>query len=550
MNNWAILGIAATEDREAIKRAYMSQLSKHNPEDDPEGFARLRTAYEQALKDLDERAKAEAADTTPHGQFMTRVERVYNEFAQRCDPNLWRELLTDEACVRLDLVDATEEQLLGFFMNNFYLPQEVWALLAAHFDWQSRGDVLKQNFPGNFIDYLLYSAKQENLKYALFTSDGAAEAHQYDRWIWLYYEIEVLINARTVDGNPFLELKVEIEALPIRHVYYDLQLARLHMTNESPQEALAITEPLFAQMPEDTLTRYLHGMALWANGQNQEAHALFQSTLEKDPDDLNAKKGLIDAKIALEDYESARELLLEILNKFPYDLYALPTFRTVTDALVQTYEKKHGADPKDLDTAITLAKHYLNAHQYDQAQAVLERLSPIPEDARYYEYLAACYQVAGVGEKAIAMYERNIAMEPRLRNYSIFADALISMNKLDQALSCIEKGLALEDDERLYKAYLYSSRGYTLSLQEKFEDALVALDQGIAINNQLAHLYLHKARTYHLMNRYSEALDAADQSMTIFPYQSEPYTIQMEIYNSAGMYEQMLAVSDRADQMG
>ena len=44
-----ILEIEETKDEAAIKDAYLSVLKKTNPEDNPEGFKRLRQAYEEAI---------------------------------------------------------------------------------------------------------------------------------------------------------------------------------------------------------------------------------------------------------------------------------------------------------------------------------------------------------------------------------------------------------------------------------------------------------------------------------------------------------------------
>ena len=43
---FGVLGIAPTLDPAAIKRAYFTALTQHPPHSDPEGFKRIRVAYE------------------------------------------------------------------------------------------------------------------------------------------------------------------------------------------------------------------------------------------------------------------------------------------------------------------------------------------------------------------------------------------------------------------------------------------------------------------------------------------------------------------------
>ena len=46
---WTVLGLEATKDVSAIKRAYAERAKTCHPEEDPEGFMKLRQAYQAAL---------------------------------------------------------------------------------------------------------------------------------------------------------------------------------------------------------------------------------------------------------------------------------------------------------------------------------------------------------------------------------------------------------------------------------------------------------------------------------------------------------------------
>ena len=50
MNCWSIMGLPADADKRSIKRQYAILLKRHRPDEDPEGFQRLREAYDQALE--------------------------------------------------------------------------------------------------------------------------------------------------------------------------------------------------------------------------------------------------------------------------------------------------------------------------------------------------------------------------------------------------------------------------------------------------------------------------------------------------------------------
>lgn len=80
MSEWQILGIAPTRDEMTIRRAYVRLLKQHRPERDPEGYQRLREAWEAAKRyaasgaEVHQEAIAAAASAEMGDALATREE--------------------------------------------------------------------------------------------------------------------------------------------------------------------------------------------------------------------------------------------------------------------------------------------------------------------------------------------------------------------------------------------------------------------------------------------------------------------------------------------
>ena len=92
-----VLGIAPTKDETTIKKAYRKLLHSVNPEDDMQGFQRLRTAYEEACRYA--RKKEDVREKSASEQFMDRCREVYASFFRRIRPEEWEALFDDPVSV-------------------------------------------------------------------------------------------------------------------------------------------------------------------------------------------------------------------------------------------------------------------------------------------------------------------------------------------------------------------------------------------------------------------------------------------------------------------
>jgi len=553
LNHWDILNIPPTDNKEAIKSAYMAQLPKYNPEDDPDGFVQLRIAYEEALGEAD---STQEEDLTPTGLFVKRVSEVYSDFSQRCDIEIWKELLKDEVCVRIDLMEETQLKLLAFLMGNHFLPKDIWMLLSNHFDWSSEAAGLRTYFPELFIIFIMNRSSpnsSEGLKYSLFKP--GYETQDYDNYINSYHELESVINSFNIEQTE--EIMNEMDDLLVSHPYLDLQRARLHLYKNEYNDALDISALVFEKLPNDVFAHHIYALSLLYTGNPSESLKHFLEISEKHPNS-DSKKGLVDCYIALKEFSKARDILSEVLNENPYDAYAGPAYHYVTAQLSLSLKAKY--EEGDKSVASQLIEYCLDTFQFDKCLEIcLDILSNEEEknNQRYLIILAECYSSVDP-EKAIELYESSaIILEDELQPYVPYVNALLAAERQEEALTIAEKALAKEVKEvntdnmvKNARLKLIECKATCYFQLEHFDKALDSLDEGLKISPNDAQLYRHKARIYQLRGRYGDAIEHCEKSLSIYPFHTEPYVIKMEIYEEVDHPEKMLEVAESAELAG
>ena len=183
---WKILEIDYHSDLKTIKSAYAKLLKENNPEDNPEGYQRIRQAYDEAIKHekrkkCKEQEKLELSDSqeekeriikayrkleplydvddeivskvNPYinikleednnnlqsgiNKFLRKLNEIYTDSSLREDIEIWKELMNMEAVWNVESYSILEDELFDFMFEHKYFPPKVWSLIEKNYQWTS-----------------------------------------------------------------------------------------------------------------------------------------------------------------------------------------------------------------------------------------------------------------------------------------------------------------------------------------------------------------------------------------------------------------------------
>lgn len=134
---WEILGIEPTTDLECIRQAYLALLPSFHPESDPQGFKRLRQAYEEAQHWA--ASPAEDAKTEEVGDehvILVAFRELLASERDRFQPSAWQKFIQQLNQCSMDEIDKLRWQLCDIAMKTETISLSCLALLAQRLNWQ------------------------------------------------------------------------------------------------------------------------------------------------------------------------------------------------------------------------------------------------------------------------------------------------------------------------------------------------------------------------------------------------------------------------------
>lgn len=567
---FSILGIEPTKDEDRLKERYHELLRDTNPEDDPEGFKRLREAYETAIALAKRPAEEseEARDKDEIDLWLDKVNDVYWYLSTRNDPELWKGLFRDDVCVALDTALEARERFLVFLMSHVYVDQPIWQLIDAEFRIREDIEELKEMFPADFLNYIVYQIENPSfLAYDKFEVLALDEAEvEVDNYIVSYLRIKSDIDRRE-QLDTIMQRLDDLHAYEVYHPYEDVERLRIVLLNEDGKEAeyLPKVEKLLDQASEDTYIGYWCGRIYAKLNEWDQAYTCWNTVLEAKPDQYNARVGMAEYYIEKAEYVRGKELIMDLLEENGRDSYTLDLMRKVNPYLIDYYmEEAQKEDYKK--NMIEACWCMFQNEMFKETLKLLKTLDIQEEDKEYYDYVnmtGRCYLGMEKYQEAITYllkweearqalqddgtekYQKRISREGFIK--SAIGVACQSLKKYDMAELYLKEGIEKEKDDAV--RYSVMERLALLYYdQKKYAECKEVCDKIIEEDPEYYPAYIRRQQAAYDNHDAQAVIDDYYNAIHLFAGYYRPYLLAVEVFCIYHQYEDAKKVLDAAKE--
>lgn len=559
------LGIAETKEEDRIRQRYLSLLKDTNPEDDPEGFKRLREAYEAALRFAGEHEEEEEQE--PQGEvgvWMKRVRETYRDVFLRRDAGRWKKLFEDPVCVGFDTFLDARIQILGFLSGHSFLPRTVWQQLDHTFHILDDFDVLKEEFHVNFLRHIEYHVNTDDfLDYSLFEAqaDYAPENdEEVDQYMIAFFEVRNKLEEGETEGVE--QALADMKRHGLYHPYEEVERLRLYVRLEESGKGKEPAEDLLARYPEDSYVQIWAGKIFSDAGDEERGFALWEAVLEKEPEYYMARYFALGYLMRRKQWYQAGKYINELLRVNSRDEELREQLDEINQGLVPlvqaAYDKGEGfEDLKEEEVPLFLGRRLYNMERFEEVLELLEkdpRLSKKEEDnlnlktwtlyrlGRYEEAIPVFQEYLGCLEEIPDEKERTPKMAQAHR---ILGVCFFDMGNRESGERETRTALEMETDERGRldcKSYLANKY---LSFEE-YERAVEECDEILAADEDYYPAYLVRQEACYHLKRGQQVVDDYYRAIALYPGYDKPYLYAAMIFYNYSQYKDAMGVIERA----
>ncbi len=572
MDIWKILDIEATKDEELIKKAYRTKLAVTNPEDDPEGFKKLRQAYEEAIKLIYQNDEEEYVEPeTEVDAWLLKVANVYNDWSRRIDVNEWKRLLEDEVCMALDTSDEAAEKLLVFLMNNYNLIYEVWVEINKTFDYLNLKSEIREKFPEGFIGFIYNQISYRGfIDYSELKGPNNAP---YDEVINYYYSLK-----RVMDEHMDEDMSEAISAIEesgIEHPYFTVDLLRyaLEFKQDNKDYILELIKKAESYDENFYVYAYLSEAYMYLND-IEKAGYYIEKSRELNDAFINGALIYIKYLMAKGDYSEAKEKSADFLEEHGNHPEGIKYMRESNEILMKELREK--ASTGDEDAILELGWCMFQNEMFKETIDMLDGFTPDTE--HYFDYCnlyGRCALAGGMFDKAIdylVKWNRMITelvddgsdkYKRRVRRlsysyYSIACCATMISGKckckgeFDRRITMFRMAedymkRAIENEKDTRELYHYRERlAYLYVENEHPKEAVRICNEIIDEEPQYYPAYCIRQSAYYELRNGQGVIDDFYNAIDIYPLNPEVYVFATKAFINYEQYSDAKNILDRA----
>lgn len=577
MDIWSILKTEPTRDKDALKKAYRKVLVMVHPEDDPEGFQRLRKAYEEALdlaalpeEKLWEEAvretkedpeghstadEQEVPDDTPRGMIRKTMQEIYASFFRRVDIREWEELFLLPYMASVDTAEEAMYTLLDFILEHYRLSHQVFRLIVAQYDLTERVEDLSSRYPLRFIDYILANATYSDVvDHTKFT--GPAD-YDYDKLLDTATSFSRALKAGNREEAE--RLLPMLKDIPVRNPELDIMLFRYLWQFEGEEAAEKIIAEVEREYPEDPAVLINRGDILLRKGDTDGAEQYFRKAIEKTGETRVLRSRLGELANARGDYETARDIFYRLLQDEPYEGFYREQAMIACEAIAEEKRKALTETPDSKRLRIELAAALYQSYHFGDGIRELRKISS-PEgvlSATYHNYLGRCLlslRKAEEAEPEIRMWidairnispenEEEEAVEVRKKlGYAItmLSVSLMMQHRYSEAREQLESALSMKHEEYIVTLEEKCSLEYESGNYAEGIRAAVELEKRCPMNY---HASLIRAKCSYRLRLFQETVNYANRAIAAYAFYPEPYLVLAKVALKQKNYEGAEAIA-------
>lgn len=517
-----ILGIEPTKDERAIKNAYREKLGVTNPEDNPEGFKRLRAAFEEACrlaKQTEAETEEEEKDMSPSGIWVSKASDIYQNINSRQDIEQWKELFQEDIFLSLEEEENCRLKLLRFLMEHYKLPTEVWKLLDKKLNITGDMARLRERFPAEYISFIASKCERgEDVVFEQFEGEPTAP---YDLFLQYYEQCYRALDAEQLEQAQ--TLIANADGLHIFHPVLEVCRADLYEKQGNVEEAITLLQKLQERFPKDAMVCYNCAEMLWRHEKKEEAAAIYESLKEENESHYMSNVRLTQWYFEQKRYKDAKKCAEKVLFSGGDDDF-MELLKQVNEEIEKELEA-HYEKEKDWESGLELGWCYLQDGKVNKGIRLAEEIEkdiPQERDSEHKGLLTKLYIEETEFELAADMAAKwEQALQKRLDGDESEEEKEKDRDRIRQ-YHVIKMHYFRSQGERkneFSKEECAKYYGYAIEEAEKLETGS-SKDIGIL---------LEKAQIYMDMEEYDKSLEVTQRLITDYQIYAA-YATEMEVY--------------------